>query len=84
MTLIEQVARALCQAHTGELFDRKPSIVQWGFLQDARAAIATMPTPTETMVDAMLSKARELGVAMGAADVQIIYQAAIDAATFDD
>lgn len=84
MTLIERVARALCQAHTGEVFDLKPSIVQWGFLQDARAAIAAMPLPTEAMVDAMLNKARECGVGIGTVDVQNIYQAALDAAACDD
>jgi hypothetical protein len=84
MTLIERVAQALCQAHTGKRFDEKLPVVQWCFLEDARAAIAAMPEPTEAMIDAMISKANERGANIGVMDVQIIYQAAIDAATFDD
>jgi hypothetical protein len=59
-------------------------VIQQGFLEDARAAIAAMPEATEAMVEAMLLKADERGAHIGAADVQCIYQAAIEAANFDD
>lgn len=84
MTIIERIARALCETHTGMAFEAKSPVVQLCFLEDARAAIAAMPMPTSTMIDAMVRTARDLGATIGLEDAHLLYQAAIDAAAGED
>jgi hypothetical protein len=84
MTIIERVARALCETHTGAMFDAKSPVIQRCFLEDARAAIAAMPVPTSTMMEAMIRKASDRGASIGMEDAHLLYQAAIDAAAGED